>query len=173
MAVKLGLKQLGGEGGAIDDHQLGCRAAGEVMERVGDDLFAGSRFSLDQHGGTGGGDLLDQLGDPLDLRGSPDQARQAAAFFHLPDELDVLNLQGTGALGPLEQHLHLIQIQRLGDKMKSATPHCLHGRVYRAVGGHHQDHRRGGELRGRIDQIHSRIAAQAQVRQQQLDRLAP
>lgn len=171
MAEEFRFQKLRRKRGAVDHDELCGGSAREVVDRVGDDLFSGPRFSFDENRGTGRRDLFDEIRDAFDFRRFPDDARQAAAFFDLLGELDVFGFQIAAAQGAFEQHFHFIEIQRLGDKMKRPASHGLNRGIDRSVGGHHQDGRRMGKFGCGVDQIHPGIAAEPEIGQEELDGL--
>ena len=60
MAEQFALEQGGRQGGAVDFDQRPLPARAEVMDRPGHQLLAGPGLAQNEHGGVGGGPLLDQ-----------------------------------------------------------------------------------------------------------------
>ena len=129
----------------MDNDQLGGRSAGQVVQRVSHYFLAGTRFALDKNGGTSRGDLLNEFRHRLHGRGFADEPIELVGLLDLAGELAVFRLQAAAAQGAFEQHLHLVKVEWLGHKEPSPAPHGLHSRVHRAVGGHHDSHRRLGQ----------------------------
>ena len=63
MAEEQAFEQLGGNGGAVDGHEGGFRAASMTMDLVGDDLLAGAGLAHEQDRGVAVGDEADGLLD--------------------------------------------------------------------------------------------------------------
>ncbi len=143
-----------------------------MVQQTGHHLFAGAGFAFDQNRGTRRRDLLDDLGNLGDFRRFADQAVELVGLFDLLGKLLVFRLQIAAAQGALEQHFDLVEIERLGDEVPGPAAHRLDGGVHRAVGGHHDGHRRLRQRERRVQQIHPGLAAHPQIGQQQLHRLA-
>ena len=172
VAKELAFEELRREGGAVDRDHFRGRAAGKVVDQVGDDFLAGAGLAFDEHGGPGGRNLLDKLGNFLDLERFADESVELVGLRDLLGELFVFRLEVAAAERALEQHLDLVEVERLGDEVPSAVAHGLDGGVDRAVGGHHQRERRVGQRERGVEHLHARVATKAQVGEQELDRLA-
>ena len=59
VAEQLALEQVLGDGGAVDRHQRAAGARAVVVDRLGDDLFAGAALAGEQHGGAQRRDAAD------------------------------------------------------------------------------------------------------------------
>jgi hypothetical protein len=93
MAEQLALKQGGGQGGAGDCAQRPLPARAEVMDRPGHKRLAGPGLAQHEHGGIGGGHLLDQAQDLLEGSTAPDDVLEVVFELDLLLEIPVLRLQ--------------------------------------------------------------------------------
>ncbi len=86
MAEELVLQQVVGDRRAVDrqEHLAGCRSDG--MQRAGDQLLAGARFTGDQHGAPRGSNLADQGLDRLHRRALADQGLDVDLAVELATE---------------------------------------------------------------------------------------
>ena len=166
VAEKLGLQKLRGEGGAVHDDELLPGAGREVVQGVGHEFLAGAGLALDEDGGAGRGHLGHEFADLLHRRRLADEAGESlagAAFLAeglvLLAEAGVLGFQEALPGGALQEDLHLVEVQGLGDEVPGAPAHRLHRRVHRAVGRHHHRYRRAGELQGGVEQVHPGLPA--------------
>ena len=146
----------------------------EVVQRVGDEFLARAALALDEHGRARRGDLADRVEHVLHRRRRADEGVQAlaGAAFDLLAQFGVLALDHAAAQGAAHEDFQPVEVQRLGDEIVRPALHRGDGGVHRAVGGHHDAHRRRGHLQRPVDERHAVLAAQAQVGQEQIDALA-
>ena len=140
VAEQLGLDQRLRQRGAADA-EVGLGAPRRVVvDRVGHHLLAGAALAVDQDAGVGVGDDLDQLEDPLHLLALADDLGERVAAFELLLQPHVLLAQQADRADVLQAHHQLGDRERLGDEVRGAVAHRLHGPVHRAVG---RDHHHG------------------------------
>jgi len=104
MAEQFGLHQGFGNGGTVDGYKGPLAAGAVVVDGLGDQVFAGATFSLNQNcSGFAGGNLVNELHQFRDLPGDPDHVVIARAPPHLPAERFDLRAQGARLQGILER----------------------------------------------------------------------
>ena len=172
MPEELALHQLGGEGRAVYGDELLLSAPREAVDGASDELLARAAFTFDEHGGRGRGHAADAVEDDLHLRAVAEHGIQPLRRVQLRLELAVLRLEVARVRRALEQQLHLIEVERLGDKVVGAVAARFGSRVLAAVGRHHDAGRRRRQRLGVVDEVHAALAAEPQIRQHQVDRLA-
>jgi hypothetical protein len=93
VAKPLALDQSGGQGGAVElDQRLG-RAPGIGVDGPGDQLLAGPRLAVDQHGGVGRRHPADLLQHGQQRRGTTDDLLEVMNRLDLLLEVEVLLLE--------------------------------------------------------------------------------
>ncbi len=89
MAEERGFQQIDGHGSGVDRDE-GLVAARRVgVQRLGDQLLAGSAFALDEHGGAAGRDLRHQVEDAQHRLALADDVFKVIALLQGALELDV------------------------------------------------------------------------------------
>ncbi len=128
-----------GDGGAIQGDE-GLLAAGrKMMDGAREEFFAGAAFAEQQHGGIGGGDVLDLLADFADGSVFTEDAREAVTrgIFFAEDEIFAEQFLLAG--GTADEEFQVLEVHRLLEKIEGAFFHSGDGFVYGAVGGEKQD----------------------------------
>ena len=143
--------------------ELGLGPVAEVVNGAGHQFLAGSALALDEHRGAGGRDLLNGLQNRAQAVVAAQNALHAELLLNLLAQAVIFLLEAAAAQGAFDEQLHLIKVQRLGDKMIGAAAHGLHGGFHAAVGGHHDADRRLGQGHGLLQEFHAIIAAEAQI----------
>jgi hypothetical protein len=72
---------------------------------------------------------------------------------------------------PPDEDLELVQVDGLGDEIIRPALHGLDRRIDRPIGGHHDADGRRGHLECAIDEGHAIVRAEAQIGEQEVDRL--
>ena len=126
MAEQLGLDQFLGNRGAIDLDERALHAPAVVVDGVGDELFAGAVFALDQDVGFGIGDGGHQVEQLTHLAAAPDDVLELVAVQQLPAQREVFGLE-LGSLDRATQHRqHALGVDRLFEKVGGAGLDGLH-----------------------------------------------
>ena len=71
------LDQVGRDGGAVEDHERARGARAHLVERLGQDLFAGARLALDDHRDRRGREALAERVELAHLGALADEAAEA------------------------------------------------------------------------------------------------
>ena len=116
---QLALEQPGGDGGAVQLHERPAAAAAQVVDGAGDQLLAGTRLPLDEHGGVGRRDDLDLLQHLLQRRALADDLLEVVLGPDLLFEVQLLGGQLFLQLGnlPVRQRV----LHRDGDLLRYLT----------------------------------------------------
>ena len=101
-----------------------------------------------------------------------DQPLEPVLALDLLLQLDDFLLHLPAAQRPVDQDFQPVDVQRLGDEIVRAALHRLDRRVHRAVGRHHDDDRRMRQREDLLDERHPILAAEPQIGQHEIDRLA-
>ena len=97
---------------------------------------------------------------------------QRKSLVHLLAQRPILLLEPAAPERARDQHLDLVEIERLGHKIVGAALHRRDRGVDRAVSRHHDADRRMRQLEGALDQRHAILAAEAEIGQQHIDLIA-
>ncbi len=158
VAEELGLQQILGDGCGVDGDEGFLRTRRGLVQRAGDQLLTGTRFTSDQHRDVAGGQATDSAEHLLHCRG----------FANDGGGRRVLRLGKCGARAGSAAHQagSGIQIEGLGQVLKSPALVAGDCGVQVRVGGH-DDHRQlrparahAVEQRKAIDAGHSDVAYQ-------------
>ena len=144
----------------------------QIMNRVRRQFFAGPALTLDQNVGRRRRDLAHGVEHFAQRGRISDDVFQAKTLVHLLLQHPIFLLEFSAAERSRDQHFHLVEIQRLGHEIIRATLHCLHRRIHGTVGRHHDANRRMRPLQRALDQLHSVIARQPQISDQDIDVIA-
>ena len=74
---QLGLDQLVGDGAAVEHDERAVAARAVAVDRLGEQLLAGAGLAFDQHGGVGGGDVVEHAEQAAQLGIAADQRAEA------------------------------------------------------------------------------------------------
>ena len=105
------------------------------MDRLGDQLFPGSALALQQHGGTAGRDLGDQVENLEHRLALADDVFEVVALLQRALELDVLFFRLAPRYGGPHVRQQLLVVPGLLDKVRRAGLHGPHRVLDRPVGG--------------------------------------
>jgi hypothetical protein len=169
VAEQLGLQQGLGQRRAVDGHEGPALARRPVVDGPGEQLLAGTALALDEHGGRGVGDLLDQGHQPPEHGAGPDDLAlgpqvvelllqravpldEVAPFQRLVDELE-----------------QLLAAERLGEEVVGAVLHRLHGLLHRPERGQQDDVHVGRDGLGRPQQLEPGQARHLEVGDDEVD----
>ena len=160
----LAFEQVLGEGGAVDRHPGLVGARGVLVDGLRDHLLARAGLAVDQHGGGGGGDLLDHVAHLRHERRRADEVLEAVLRRRVDVHrerhgLVLLHL----LLGAREAGEDVVDLERLREVVEHALLHRLDRRLHGGVGGE-QDHGHGRmELVHLLEERHAVHRRHAQV----------
>ena len=129
VAEELGLDQALGQRGAAHPHERLARARRVVVDRVRDELLAGSRLSADENRRVSRGGLRDLLVELLHRPAVADDVLQVVAALQLALELEVL-VEKALAL-PFDQPIHVHRLPE--ERGHDLQERCGAGEVARRV----------------------------------------
>ncbi len=133
MAEELRFEQIDGDGTSVDGDESFLRARGCGVDCLGDEFLAGAALAANQHGGTGGGDLRDEIEDGEHLLALANDAREVVALLQGALELHVFFAQAAALDRERDLSNQLIVGPGLGDVVLSAALEGGPGHVDRAV----------------------------------------
>jgi len=137
---ELALEQGLGNRAAVDGHEGPAVPFAAVVDRTRDELLAGAAGPGDQHGGRGGGDLVDHLEDGLHARALADDPALGRRPPQLALELHVLAGRPPQRHGVAHDRADLVVLGMLLQIGIGAQIHRVDRRLLAGVGG--QDHHR-------------------------------
>ena len=105
---------------------------------IGHEFLAGPVFAVNEDGGIGAGDFLDEFAQPVHGGAVPDQFAFADGFLN--EEIGHLH-HALVFCGLFDHQLDLADGERFGHIIKSPGPHAVHHGLDRAVSGDHDHHR--------------------------------
>ena len=129
-----------GDRGAVDRDERFVAARGQVMDSTGEQFFAGSGFTQQQHIGFGLRDALRFSHRAFDRFAFTDDARKTVVLGPLFTQQNVFRAQTGLFQRAFYQQQQMIRIDRLLQKVVGAIFHCLDGFINRTKCRHH-DHR--------------------------------
>ena len=140
VSEELALDQRVGDRAAVDAHQPVGGAVAVAVDRADHEALAGARLAVDQHREIGLRHLLDEVADLADLRAVSHELWKG----HLPFLGGQPRRRRRGrplavGQGVLHHAKEFAELHRLGDEVPGTQLHCGHGRIDRAVAGHHDD----------------------------------
>ena len=129
VAEELGFQQGVGNRGAVERHERLGDARTDLVNRLRDQLLARAGLAAHQHGRHGRRRLLDHLIDLAHLDAGADHLAERAALLELPAE-DAHFAQRVVSLDDLvQQDLHALRIDRLGEVVVRADFDRFHRRL--------------------------------------------
>ena len=143
------------------------------MDRLGDELLAGSALARDEHARPCRGDLLDDVEHLLHRGARPDDVVEAQAILEAGAELGRLVPQAAAVERSPQDEYQLVDLQRLGQVVLRPLLHRPYGRLDLRERGHeHDDELRVGLPRApqQLDAVH---AGHAQVRDEDVGGRSP
>ena len=171
MTEELALEQGVVEHCAIECNERALATAVGDMDRLGDELLARARFSLNQDGRTQRTDLLDQVEDPPHLRAFGHHGVKAVVAAKLSAQV----LQLVHEPAPLERSFHqetqVVGFIRLREIIVGAGFHGTQGVGRVAVGGEHDDSHRHLFLAQAREQLEAAHIGHAQIGDHEVKRL--
>src|SRR5881397_4144984 len=163
VAEELALDQLLAERRTVHLDQRLRAPRAPVVERVRDQLLAGTAPAADQHGHVGVGDLVDGLEEPAHGRALPDDLLEAEGALHLLEEPAVVAAQQHGVHHAAHDQAQLVVVEGLRHVVDGAELHRLHGDLLRAVGGDHDDRQVRVDAARVLEHLHAADAVHAEV----------
>src|SRR6267142_3810264 len=139
VAEQLALQERFRDGGTVDREKGARRARGVVVNGAGDQLLAGARLSVDEHGRRARRHLPDHAEDVLHLAVVADDVGEREAIDELLDERQVLAEQAGLLQGPAHRQDHRVPGQWLRQVVEGPVLHRPHGRVDGPVRRHDDD----------------------------------
>ena len=173
MAEQFALQQRWRQRRAMHRHHRLGRARTKLMNRLGQQLLAGTALALDQHRGPGRRDLPHDIHHPLHRLRFANDIFQPEFFVELLLERLVFALERAQLQRPGNARLEFVNLHSaLGQIIIRALLECLHRQFLRAIGGHQDTDWRLGQGLGPGDQLHPvLIVRQPKIREQHIERL--
>ena len=106
-----------------------------VMDRARRQLLAGSGFTGNQHRAGGGRDGLEQLREIAHGAAAADESVDAIALLQLRTQIRVLRAQAPLLEGGVQDVQQRVELERLGDEVRSALFDGVDGVLHRAEAG--------------------------------------
>ena len=132
---QLAFDQVLRQGAAVDRHQRHLRPQTLIVQRPGDQFFAGARLTDDEHGGIGRGHLGDEAAHQLHPRRVADQLGGAFEAMEPLFQGPILVRQLALLRHPVQHRLQVGQLAGLGQVVEGALPQGRHGRLQRRLAG--------------------------------------
>ena len=133
MAEQFAFQQRLGQGGAVDGHELSYRLLAGGMHRTGHLFLAGARFSFDEHGRVGMGDIGDQLEDRVHARILAQDVLKGEFALQFLRQRHHLILRGPIRTGPVDDQPQIVEVHRLGRENQGAHANRLQRLIDAAV----------------------------------------
>ncbi len=168
VAEEGGFEQLGGDSAGVDGDKRLVAARGVGVDGLGDQLFAGAAFALDEHGGAAGRDLRDEVEEPEHGFAFADDVLEGVALLEGALELDDLLLGLVVADGGADVGEQLFVVPGLLDEVCGAGADGVDHVADRAVGGDHDDRQIGDEALDARQEVDAAFAGQGEIEQQQV-----
>jgi hypothetical protein len=105
------------------------------VNRLGDQLLAGTRFTRDQHGRQRGRRLLDDAVDRANARAVPHDSAERPRLAKLPAQVPDLTKRVLALDGLPQQDLQPLRVHRLAQIVVGSLFDSLNGRLDGALGG--------------------------------------
>ena len=143
------------------------------MQRLRDELLARAALAVHQDGQIGLGHLVDRLEHASHGGARAGHGPQAVLAGHAVEQQAVLALEPRALEGPLDDHPHLVVVERLGDVVVGPGFHGLHGELLAAVGRHQDDGRTRLHPTRSLEHVQAGLAAaEREIDQHQIAGLA-
>ena len=169
---KFALQQRLRYGRAVHFHEGLLGSCAMLHDGVGDDLLAGTAFSLDQHGGVGLRDLLHHFENVLHQAAlAPyDSAAAVADFgFLLLAQVGIFAFQLAEGFQSLQHQVEVSGQNRLDHVIKQAQPNCFHRRLHVGVTCHENPVGLRCELLELAQEIETIAVLKAQIDDDQIE----
>jgi hypothetical protein len=164
MPEELALQQFGGKRGARDGHESLVRTGAAGMKRTGHQLFPRTALSQDKNRGMASRRALHQRVHVTHARAGADEPAETVTLIHFGGKgsalLPELPLQGSAS----DRGVHLLEVERLGEIVKRAHSHRVHGAIYGPMRGDDQHGRVAAALSKRANELGAANLRHAQVR---------
>ena len=142
------------------------------VDGLGDQLFAGAGFALDEDGGARGRDLGDDIEEPEHGLGFADDVLEVIALLEGALELDDLGLGLVAGDGGADIGEQLLVVPGLLDEVFSAGADRVHHVAYCPEGGDHDDRQVGMETGDAGKQVDAGLAGEGEVEQKEVELVA-
>ncbi len=158
VAEEGGFEELGWHGTGVDRNEWAIAARRVGMDSLGDELFAGAAFALNENGGAAGRDLGDEVEEAKHRLALADDVFEVIALLEGALELNDLffgAMTGDGGANVGEQ---LLVVPWLLDEVLRAGTDGIDDVADRAVGGDHDDGKIGLHLDDAGQEIEAALA---------------
>jgi hypothetical protein len=136
------------------------------------DLLAGATLAGQEHGGPGGGHLVDQPADLVHCRRPADEIDRGLAFQDLLEEVGVLSTQSRGLQSTLDQKGPGLELERFLDVLHGAELHGADGIADVAERRDDDDRELRLGLAGSFHQVDTGPVREPDVGDQEVEQLA-
>src|SRR6185437_12776715 len=140
------------------------------MNGLGNQLFAGTTFTLDQYGGAAGGDLANEVKDPQHGVALADDILKRVALPECALELFIFLFSAAAGHGSADIRQQLFIIPGLLDEVGGAVLDCANGIIDCAVGGNHDDGKLGITVADIGQNFQTVAVRQREIKQHQVKR---
>ncbi len=143
---------------SLTNGPLAPRASRRWSARCRDQLLAGAALAGQEHRRARAGDLLDDLEHALHGRARPDDVLARGPLRQPAPHARGLGAELLVIEDPGQDDQQLLEVDRLGQVVRSAGAHRVDRRVDRAERGHHHHGRRlvlGADLLDQLDAVHA------------------
>jgi len=168
VAEELAFHQGFGDPAAVDGDKGTIAAIAFLVDRPGDQLFAGAAFPGNEHVGLGLGQLRDHLIDMLHGRAVADDHSEMHILLELVAEGLLLLLHRSQFEGLGQRLQQFVVVERLGNVVVGALVHGVDGGLGGRICGNHDDDRAGMMLLAGLQHVQSRNIPQADVAENQV-----
>ncbi len=138
------------------------------MERLGDQLLAGSALSLDEDGGAGGSNLRHQVEDAQHRLAFADDIFKVVALLQRAFELNILFFRAVPRDRGADIGQKLFIVPGLLDEVLRPAIHGVDHVADRSIGGDHDDRQVGLALPDAGQDLQAVLARQSQIQQDQV-----
>ena len=168
VAEEGGFEQLGGDGAGVDRDE-GLVAAWRVgVDGLGDQLFAGAAFALDQDRRAAGRDLRDEVEEAQHVVAFADDVVEGVALLEGALEVDDLLFGGGAADGGADVGEQLLVVPGLLDEVGGARADGVDHIPYSPVGGDHDDRQLRRDALDAGQKVDAAFAGQSEIEQQKV-----
>ena len=168
VAEEGGFEELGGDGAGVDGDEGLVAARGVGVDGLGDELFAGAAFALDEDGGAAGRDLGDEVEEAEHGLAFADDVLEVVALLEGALELDDLFFGLVAGDGGADVGEELFVVPGLLDEVFGAGADGVDDVADGAVGGDHDDRQLGLHLDDAGQEVDAGLAGKGEVEQEEV-----
>jgi hypothetical protein len=163
MAKEFGLEQRLGDGAAVERDETLMAPRARLMDRARDHLLAGSGFAGDENRRRRRRNRFDQLKQRAHRRAAADDRAGSKALVKLLPQICVFSFESLLLESRLQHVQQLVELKRLGDKIRRPTLQSIDRVFDRAIPSHNDGDDPGIALERRFDHNLAIDARQAQI----------